>query len=269
MQPFVKIARYGARFEITRYERPLVVGHAPSVYSRRRASDLTFKSQANIRRTQRRLRQNIGALAFTLGEPSFATFTYSDKKYDVVSAIQDWRDFTRRMARHFPSVAFVRVPERHKDGGVHFHAVIFGLDKELPCIMQKMRGRWIHACPQKRMCERKRRLLAGAWKKGFVDLQKARESEALGPYIAKYLTKNDPDWSLFGMHVATSNTNFRKEVQNAKTAGILFEMNSYKMPVSVDMIIDMMRDWISLRSKRRFETKWLGWGDQEIYRVET
>jgi len=265
----IKAARYGSRLEVTKYSKPLILGRPPIIFKRRERSKFTFKSRQNIWRVQRRIRQFVGVLSHFCGSPSFATFTYTTKEYDVQKAIADWRTFTRRMKRHFPDVAFVRVPERHKDGGVHFHAVIFGLPEQLPCKMKKMHKKWIHDCPQTRNCERKLRLLRDAWQKGFVDLQEVREKDSIGRYIAKYLTKGDPDWSLFGNHVATSNQKFREKIREARAKGILWEMSGYRSPVALAFALNDHLTRAFLKTTRTFETHWLGMAIHEVYELDT
>lgn len=269
MPNHTKAARYGSRLEVTRYSKPLILGGSPHRFTRRKRSNFTFKTQANVWRVQRRIRQYVGVLAHSCGSPAFATFTYAKKQFDILTAIEDWRLFTRRMKRHFPDVSFVRVPERHKDGGVHFHAVIFGLPANLPCKMKKMKNRFIHDCPPTRKCERRLRSLSNAWQRGFVDLQQVRSEDSIGRYIAKYLTKGDPDWSLFGQHVATTNDTFKKNIRNARSAGILWEMSTYSSPVAISITLEEHYAKSTLRSSRTFETKWLGQAIHEVYEIDT
>jgi len=185
----------------------------------------------------------------------------------MAKAIEDWRLFTRRMKRAFPTVSFLRVPERHKSGAVHFHAVMFGLPSAMPCKMQKMRGRYIHACHPKKYCERKSRALAGVWAKGFVDLQETRIPEAIGAYVAKYLTKGEPDWSLFGNHVASCNSNMYAEIRAAKHAGVYWEFSSSKSPVAVDIAMEDMLARSELVRSSTFPTRWLGDCRFEVFRL--
>jgi len=182
-------------------------------------------------------------------------------------AIEDWRLFTRRMKRRFPGAAFVRVPERHKKGDIHFHAAIFGLPTDLPCDMQKKGKYWIHNCEKNKQCERKTRDLATAWKKGYVDLQKTRKADSIGAYIAKYLTKGDPDWSLFGKHIATFNAVFAESIRAARKAGLLWELNSRRSPVAVDFVLTQDVPRADLRAERTFGTRWLGNAIHRVYEM--
>jgi len=267
MKPLVKIARYGSVFEVTRFEKPFVAGSPPKRFSRRSKSELTLKQTQNIWRAKRRLKRYLAVCGFMLGPPAFATFTYTKKQPDISQAIADWRSFTRRMKRSFPHVAFARVPERHKSKGVHFHAAIYGLPEDLPCIIRQLRGRWIHCCSKKRMCERKVRSLAKVWKLGFVDLQKARKPESVAGYVSKYLTKGDPDWTLFGLHVVSCNSVLFSTLARARAQGVFWDLSSHRSPVAVDMAMDDILSHSLHRRARSFLTRWLGTAHHDLYDI--
>jgi len=268
-QNHVSIARFGSRLETVHYSKKLILGRAPVIFTRRKRSKLTYKTQPNVWRVQKRIRQYILTLTHLLGSPDFATFTYTTKEFDADKAIEDWRLFTRRLKRKYPDVAIVRVPERHKDRGVHFHAAIYGLPPELACKMKKIGKKYIHACPKERKCERKLRDMAHCWNRGFVDLQKTRRPESIGAYIAKYLTKGNPDWSLFGKHIATFNEVFKRRIREARKAGILWNLSTYSSPVAVDTILDDHLPRCQMRSERTFETRWLGQAIHRAYDIES
>lgn len=228
-----------------------------------------MKISQNIWRAKRRVRRYVSIASQMLGTPAFVSFTYTTPQHDMQEAIKQWRYFTQKMRKAYPQVAFIRVPERHKSGAVHFHAAMFGLPTDLPCTFIK-RGRFYkHSCPDSKPCERKVRAIAKVWGLGFVDVQATRSPEKIGAYIAKYLTKNDPDWSMFGCHIATCNQAFHKAVSAAKQAGIYWELSSYKSPVAVDMTMTDMLSRSHLRVAREFETKWLGKARFEVFDIET
>lgn len=268
MEPLVKVAQYGNIFEVIRFEKPLIRSGPSRFFIRRKRSKDTLKLTQNIWRTKRRIRRFVSVVSERMGPPAFATFTYATPQHDMESSIADWRLFTMRMKKAFPSVAFIRVPERHKSGAVHFHAAVFGLPSNLPCDMKKMGNRWIHACASDRACERRLRSLAKVWGKGFVDLQNTRNPERLGAYLAKYLTKGDPDWSLFGLHVASCNRVMHEKINSARQAGTYWELSSYRQSVAVDWALEIMASrGAEMRQKREFETKWLGRARFELYTV--
>jgi len=274
-KPLTKIARFGNSMEVIRFSRPHVPTRRLNSFTRRKRSKSTYKWAGNLYRVKRRIRRQISVLTQTMGAPAFVSFTYAQPDgapiLDAQKAIKDWRTFTRRMKRNFPDVAFLRVPERQKSGSMHFHAAMFGLPKELPCLMEKSPHRsgrkYIHACPPERDCERKKRSLFKVWGHGFVDAQVVRSVDAIGSYISGYLTKGDPDWTLFGNHLATTNDVFRKKIISARQAGVYWELSTFKSPMAVDAILDEMRDRMELRKVRSFETKWLGDATFEVYFV--
>lgn len=270
MDPLTKIARYGAIFEIISYQKPLVTGGAVNRtgIKHRKREETTQKLKQNIWRTKRRIKRVVSAVTYLKGAPAFATFTYATPQHNMQEAIEDWRQYTKKMKKKFPAVAFLRVPERHKSGAVHFHAVLFGLPDELPCYLKKRGYRWSHACPLERRCERRTRLLAEVWGKGFVDLQESRNPESIGTYIAKYLTKGEPDWNLFGHHVASCNQKMYEYIREARKRGSMYELSSYKAGKEVDIIIEDMQKRMSPRVYREFQSKWLGHAQFRLYTVE-
>jgi len=260
LKPLIKIARYGSIVEEIRFEKPLIVSgrRHPTTFKRKNRSPSSVKLIQNIRRTKRRIRRVVSICTQMIGNPAFATFTYREPQHNMQTAIEDWRQFTRTMKRHYPDVAFLRVPERHKSGAVHFHAVIYGLPHNLPCMSKKIAGRWKHSCPWNRNCERKQRLIAKAWKKGFVDVQVTRSPESIGAYVAKYLTKGDPDWTLFGNHVASCNQAMYAVIRSARKAGVYWELSSYSSPRAVKTAIADLLDRMQLKYESTFQTQWLG-----------
>jgi len=272
-EPLTKISRFGNLLEIVKFSRPHVATFRPSFKPRRKRSKSTYKWVGNLYRVKRRIRRSVAILTQMMGPPAFVSFTYQQPDgtpiLDMQKALQDWRIFTRRLKRKYPTVAFIRVPERQKSGSVHFHAAMFGLPSDLPCIMKKNpyknRKKYIHDCPPERQCERKVRALGDLWGKGFVDAQVTRSPEAIGAYISSYLTKGDPDWTLFGNHLATSNDVFKKKIIAARQAGIYWELSTYKQSVAVDFVLEDLKDRMELRKVRQFETKWLGDATFEVY----
>jgi len=271
-EPLVKMSRFGNLVEIARFEKPLITGGNRFNFKRRKRSQTTLKQLQNLNRVKAGVRRKIAICTQLMGQPAFVSFTYkwkSGPQLDMQKAIYDWRIFTRRMKRAFPAVAFLRVPERQKSGSVHFHAAMFGLPAELPCIKTK-RGRfWKHSCPDTRKCERKTRTLAKIWGHGFVDAQVVRSPEAIGSYISSYLTKGDPDWSLFGNHLATTNHVMRQKINFARQAGMYWEMSSYRNSVAISMTLDEMQGRMFLRRKGTFNTRWLGQCTFEVYFVDS
>jgi len=269
LKPLVKLARFGSTFELSRFSKPYISSRRDPFYFRRKKSKSTFKLMQNVMRTKRNIRRTITTLTHTLGKPTFATFTYAKPQHNMQEAIEDWRTFTRKMKVSFPGIAFIRVPERHKSGAVHFHAVLFGLPEHLACNMKKMRGRWIHGCKNNAPCERRLRSLAKVWDRGFVDLQQVRSERAIGSYIAKYLTKGEPDWTLFGNHIASCNRTYYDRLNEARKSGQLWELSSSSSPTATQFAMEDMLGQATLERENTFPTRWLGDCRFSVFRVDT
>lgn len=99
---------------------------------RRKPSDDLFDGAepvdrtANVARAQRRARSRVFDLAMSNDFTYFVTFTLDRQKVDrydageITRRLNSWLD--NRVRRS--GLAYVLVPERHKDGAIHFHGLI-------------------------------------------------------------------------------------------------------------------------------------------------
>jgi len=267
LNPLTTITRFGDMFKVMKFSKPLILGGRHAQFSRRFKSKNTIKQSQNIFRAKRKINEYITICNYVLGHPAFATFTYTKPQHDVEQAIKDWWYFTRRMKKHYPDVAFLKTPERHKSGAVHFHAVMFGLPLNLPCTMIKIGSYWKHACPPSKLCERRLRSLASVWSNGFVDLNEVRNPESIGVYLSKYLTKGEPDWTLFGSHVYSLNSKMFEVIRKARKDGIYYRLSSFSSPYAVQFVQDDLEGDLSLKKSGNFETHWLGTAQYELYKI--
>jgi len=285
--PLTKIARYGNTFEVVYFEKPLLSTPGGGILNNkhRQRGTSTLKLAHNIRRAKRRVKRIVSAVTAVKGPPLFVTLTYAPKVagdsstqvHDMQQAIEDWRAFTRRMKKKFSDAGFVRVPERHQSGAVHFHMAVWGLPLTLGCMYKKRGFRWVHTCPKERPCERKLRVLRAVWGHGHVDVQVVRNSNRVGAYLANYLTKKpkkgskevEQDLSLFGHQVASCNRKMYDYVNEAKKAGYYYELSSYASPVAVSMVLEDMHDVSEVVDLKAFKTKWLGEARMRLYRIHT
>ena len=269
-QPLTKISRYGNTFEVVKFEKPLLRPDKPRVnFTKRRKGSSTIKLTKNIWRIKRRIRKHVEVLNYQLGHPAFVTFTYENQTAEIAKVLKDWTAFVRRIKTQLPKVALLRVPERHKSGKWHFHAVMYGLPQDNPCIYQ-LRGRYrTHACPSKAQCERRTRLLAKTWRHGFVDCERVRSTHSIGAYMSKYLTKGEPDWELFNLQVATSNDVAKNAIADARNSGTFFELSSYRNPIGVRDVIADYQEILVPRLEREFDTQWLGKARYTLYSLDS
>lgn len=110
----------------------------------------------------------------------FATFTIDKKKYDrynLKAYIKDFAEFLHNFNRRRPSdekVYYLFIPELHKDGACHIHALLQGLqDKDLYTNKYGYLG-WI---PYEK-------------KFGFLSLSPIKDPDKIANYITKYITKD-------------------------------------------------------------------------------
>jgi len=133
------------------------------------------KRRDNLQRAKRALLRELFASYKAYPCGTFATLTF-DEKY-ATNSLRVARiavtAFCRRLSnfdkRNFP---IITVPERHKNGRLHLHSVLFG----------RQFGQ-----------ERQNRTIARLWGKGFVDARDLRDYKQLH-YIAKYITKQVGDY---------------------------------------------------------------------------
>lgn len=133
--------------------------------------------------------------AFSNDWDYFCTFTIDSEKYDRYALneyhkkFSQWiRDFFRK--KHGLNVQYVCIPEQHKDGAWHEHALISGiplehlrefkLTEKLPKYIRKKlkNNEKIYTCP------------AYEKKFGYCTFEPVRNSEACAKYITKYITKD-------------------------------------------------------------------------------
>lgn len=125
----------------------------------------------------------------------FATFTIDPNKFDRYNLNEYHKKFSQWLRDYFrkkfnEDVQYLCIPEMHKDGAWHEHALIscisqqhfelFSLEDKLPFyILDKLKkGELIYNCP------------AYAEKFGFCTFEPVRNNEACAKYITKYITKD-------------------------------------------------------------------------------
>lgn len=131
--------------------------------------------QKSIERTHRILKEYILCNDFT----HFFTLTISPDSMDrynddlVQSKVKTWLNNIRRHS----SLGYIVVPERHKDGALHFHGLITSADNlELYDSGHKDRsGRTIYHTPK--------------YTFGFHDFTEIGNQEAVSNYVRKYIEK--------------------------------------------------------------------------------
>lgn len=136
------------------------------------------RQRSNLDRAQRRARAAVRDLALSNPMRFFVTLTFDRRKVDrwddreVMRVTKHWLDNAVR--RH--GLAYVLVPERHKDGAIHFHGFFNDAFSGVDSGLRTARGQIIYNLP--------------AWPWGFTTAMEVYgEYAAAVSYCCKYISK--------------------------------------------------------------------------------
>jgi len=247
---YVKSVAYGTNVEIYNYEENIRINgrSGGQIQGRVRVQSVPIDgdSQEESAKERRRDNQRRSAMAFrrivisNLGvdnPPLLVTCTYAENQTDLRIAYKDWNAFTGALRyRYGKSFKYIAVPEFQKRGAIHFHALVWGLPKDVY------------------QTERRTRLVASLWKRGFVDLKETDGKEELAGYLSKYMSKTQADPRLSGWQAFRCSRNVaRPEID--KNTMLLYVEHKYDL-VDKTPLID-----------KTFMTQWLGKGRYRLYKV--
>lgn len=136
----------------------------------------------SIHRSIRRTKSTIADLVLCNNFEYFCTFTFDPKKhdrYDVNRCKFVMSMWLHRQREHSPEMKYLIVPEFHKDGALHFHALIANYNGRLKDSKKRHNGRIVYNMTGYR---------AGFTTAVPIDNNKV----AVSNYIKKYITKDMP-----------------------------------------------------------------------------
>jgi len=186
---YSKVIHYGDTLELYQYEKFPTVGQRTSrkiktatylqdiflsgVYvSEEPVEPKKVRSPFAISRALLDFKRLVSANIDGVNNPLLITLTYAENVTDIRRARKDFKAFADRIRNVYGStIRYVAVPERQARGAIHFHALFWGLPVKTASN------------------ERKSRLVASLWRKGFVDIIKTDGSKKLAHYLIKYLSK--------------------------------------------------------------------------------
>lgn len=172
---------YRDMFRILRYKTPLLI---KLVTNKNSDNNADVQSDDNLQRSVRRTRSTINDYVLNNDFDLFITFTFDPKKVDrynlnaCYGRMQLWLANQRRKARE-QSLPFryIVVPEQHKDGAIHFHALVFGLPTKLKKTNVIQNNKRVYN-------------LLG-YRYGFTNAQYLDEDkQKANAYLCKYITKD-------------------------------------------------------------------------------
>lgn len=200
--------------------------------------------QLNRERSLRRSKQAVRDIISCNDFEYWCTFTFNPKKvdrYNFYACKSKMSNWLHRQRNHSPDFRYVIVPEYHKDGGVHFHALFANWNGTLKDSGIKRRNRTIYN--------------ATGYRSGFTEIIKLNNNtnDQLATYITKqYITKDMPliagkrYWASKGLNRPQSYTNGLDKfnlwsiVKNRKPEFINQDIEIHNIPItsSVDYKTD-------------------------------
>lgn len=243
---YVKLISYGGHTEIYRYGRrprggrssakvqsdngvPRISENGQDAAGQEKPAKI--RSEANARSASLAFRRLIASNLGGSKPPIFATFTYAENHRDISRARKDFNAFAKRAATRFRNdFRYIVVCEFQKRGAVHLHALLWGIS---PRIFRQ---------------ERRTRLVARMWLKGFVDLRKTDGSIRLAGYLSKYMRKTFADPALSGRKAYIASRNVVRPII-IKDAILAPHFHGIAQPDLSDA---------HLQDNKDYDTMWLG-----------
>lgn len=198
------------------------------------------KRKDNARRATMAFRRLTIANLGESSHPVFVSLTYAESTTDPRVGYKDFRTFAKRLRTAFGSdIRYVAVPEfqdKYERGSIHFHALVWGIP------------------PQVVESERRTRVVAKIWGKGFVDLKQTDGNHKIASYMAKYMSKNFIDPRLFKHKSYIFSYNCLRPVVD-NNAIVLSYLHEYEL-----LTVDPLQD-------KEFQSQWLGKGRFRLYAI--
>lgn len=173
---FVTLKRFGKRFKLTYHKLP-VRQSGYEINKIRIVGVNNEKLKSNIIRAKSKVYEYAYCNEFDY----FVTLTIDPRKYDRSDLKGYYKDFTQFLRdyrkKHKVSIAYLFIPERHKDGNWHMHGFIKGLPREHLQINEHGYMDW----------EPYRKRF------GWISIDGIRSQDAVSKYITKYINKELAD----------------------------------------------------------------------------
>ncbi len=171
---FNSIKEYPDMIKVYIYNKPFRTGFNANRKVKRRNNPECEES--SIRRSRTVLSDLCICNHFDL----FCTFTFDPSRYDSknILACRRYMNTWIRNAkeRHSPALKYLIVPELHKSGAIHFHALLRGYEGTLKDSKHTNNGRKVYNIKH--------------WHFGFSTAVKIDNIMAVSNYIKKYITKD-------------------------------------------------------------------------------
>lgn len=155
---------------------------------KREEAAVDIRLAESLARTRRIVRDLILCNPFDM----FCTFTFDMSKvdrYDYKACSAALRKFFNNYrSRRSPDFRYIIIPEFHKDGAIHFHGLLRGINPDdlfVPDEILKREGEELKLVPNTKQYVRWK-----SYKLGYFDCSAIKNVAACATYIAKYITKD-------------------------------------------------------------------------------
>ena len=164
------------------YKTPYALPEPGSPRIKKIKRDTDVIDNDSIHRSIRRTKSTIADLVICNNFEYFCTFTFNPKKinrYDMSKCKYVMSMWLHRQRLHSPDMKYLIVPELHKDGAIHFHALISNFNGRLKDSGKKQNGRTVYNMT--------------GYRAGFTTAVPIDHNKlAVSNYIKKYITKDMP-----------------------------------------------------------------------------
>lgn len=192
---------YPEFIKVIQYKRPIVVqkNSLPSSGCGIEEDEETPQTQDSLQKSIARTKTTISDYILCNDFDHFATFTFDPKKigeknrYDFLYCANELSEWLRTEQQHHKrkyntGFRYLIVPEQHKDGAWHFHAIIGGYLGSTPNFQSKQNSYLLNR-ERKQNSLRSRKFIQ-RYALGRNEIQPIKDKNRLSNYIKKYITKS-------------------------------------------------------------------------------
>lgn len=194
------------------YKTPYALPDPEHRRSKPKKANKDVINDLSIHRSIRRTKSTISDLVLCNDFQYFCTFTFDPKKhdrYDVNHCKFVMSMWLHRQRTHSPNLKYLIVPEFHKDGALHFHALISGFNGRLKDSGKMQNGRKVYNMT--------------GYRSGFTTAVPIDHNKvAVSNYIKKYITKDMP--LIYGKKRYWASTNLTRPQKSTNSMYSLKEL---------------------------------------------
>lgn len=133
--------------------------------------DKKHSEHMNLVRTRNKIKDYCLSNDFDM----FWTLTFGTERDSDERCFQRMNDWLKNRKKKYGRFDYIFIPERHKDGCIHFHGVTGGFKGKMVDSGVRDKGHIVYNCSD--------------WRFGFSTITKVRSRKKTASYITKYVTK--------------------------------------------------------------------------------